>query len=165
MQNKMIVYNPKNGSEIKDFRWEGGAWKLEVNKMSKFPELVAKELLKRYGFLIEVKAEDVTKILKIMTAKMIPCPHCEQEFESEAKLKGHILGKHKVTEESKKILDSIPEAEVIVSKKAVNQTATKKLSIEEQEGILGDGWVGGGLEDDSGSSDISIKRPGDSGNF
>jgi len=165
MQSKVIIYNPKRGGEIKDFRWEGGAWKLGVNKMSKFPPTVAQELLKRYGFLVKVKAEDVGKFLKEMTAKMISCPHCEEyEAETEAKLQGHILGKHKVTKESKKILDNIPEAEVVLSKK-VRKEAKKELSIEEQEGIVGEGWTGGGLEDDAVSSDMTMKRPGDPGNF
>lgn len=161
---KTIVYNPRRGADIKDFRWEGGAWNLGVNKMAKFPSTVADELLKRYGFLSKVKAEEVAKILKQMTTKMIPCPHCEEyEAESEAKLKGHILGKHKVTEESKKILDSIPDANVVLSKRAMKQAPKRELSIEEQEGIMGEGWIGDGLEDDS--SDMKVKRQGDAGNF
>ncbi|KKK47302.1 hypothetical protein LCGC14_3156560 [marine sediment metagenome] len=113
MPAKVIIYNPKRGSDIKDFRWAGGVWKLGLNKMSKFPAEIAQEMLNRFRFLIKVQPEEVSDIVTEMTAKTISCPHCDKEYGSEAKLKGHILGKHKVTAESKKILDSIPDAQVV----------------------------------------------------
>jgi len=160
---KKIIYNPKNGASIKDFRWMSQKpWSLAVNTMAKFPDIVATELLNRYGFLREIKPEDIQKTLKLMEVKELKCEHCEFETNSEPALKAHMTTKHEITAKTQEIMDSIADAgEIEYLNKPVDQ------SIDFQEGIPKgerDGWYGAGLEEDVPTASMRGKKTG-GGNF
>lgn len=161
---EVIVYNPKNGSPIKNFAWANAKWEdLGVNEVKKYPAHVGQEMVKRFGFLREIKPEDLPIILQEMKAKSYKCPHCDFETNSKQKLQGHELGKHKLTKETKDALDGIKSA----GKVDVRPSSTPKgeMTIEEMEGIPDtkagevDNWYGGGLEVDKPTSMTQI-RPG-----
>ena len=71
MEQSTIVYNPRsyNGKStpsIKNFRFAGGKWgDLEPNSWKSYPEKVADELLRRYGFLRKVNPEDIKEVEKL----------------------------------------------------------------------------------------------------
>lgn len=151
-----IVYNPKTfegrPSQPINYLWERKRWKLGVNKIAKFPDHIAEQLLKNYGYLEEVEPEDLDNVKKRMAEKKYKCQHCDAEFETDKQLKGHELGKHKLSKENKEALKDIPEAEVEGTQyQKVAQQKQTAQSIEEQEGIGGEseGWYGAGLEDDA----------------
>ena len=80
----VIIYNPRTfegrPSQPIDFLWGGKIYKLAVNSMAKFEDEIAKELLKRYGFLEEVKPELLLDINKRMSSEVYKCEYCAAEF-------------------------------------------------------------------------------------
>lgn len=171
--DKVIVYNPRtfegNPSQpIKNYPENGKKWNLGVNQIGKFPTMVAEKLLKEFGFLREVKPEDVEKTMIEMKSKMHKCEHCSESFTSAQKLQGHLMGKHKLSKATKEVLSNIPEADGEVVPGAKNVIKTTPDAIEgipdTSKGEV-DGWYGGGLEDDTPDSSMKIIRPGQKGVF
>lgn len=166
---EVILYNPREGSDVTNFRWADSVWEdLKVNEMRAYPDYVADELLKRYGFLREVRPEDVSEIKELINSEIFDCPvrGCNYSTTDKKKLHGHMLGKHKMTDEAKKILKSVPKAEG----KTVVRRGQKKMTPEQMEGIPNtkkgevDGWYGEGLENDN-PGGMGVSRPGQPGHF
>jgi hypothetical protein len=160
-----IIYNPKDGAPIENFPWNMAKWNLQVNEMQKFPQETAEELLKRYGFLREVKPEKLPEVMQEMKSGNYKCEHCDYETFSKSKLRGHNMGKHKLTKEAKEALGNIKDARP--QKVKGSPFKKRKMSIEEQEGIGGadEGWYGKGLEDDVPNTSMQISKPGQAGRF
>lgn len=166
-----IVYNPKTGAPIKDFRWLGGRWQVGVNEMVKFPREVGIEILKRFGFLIRVTSENISDVKEMMKEYKFKCDvdGCDYGAETKKQLRGHKVGKHKYTKEVEEALKSVPEAKGQQVGSALPDNSSKSLSPEQMEGIPDtsrgdvDGWYGPGLEEDK--QFTSINTPGQSGRF
>lgn len=173
----VILYNPRNGKPIVDsedgpkpFLWNDGEWEpIGVNEMKKYPEDVAIELLKRYSFLQKVNPEDVEKIKELMTKEILNCEYCEYQTTDEKKMKGHMIGKHKVSEKTKETISNIPSAKGRPTGKVLRRVANP--TPEQMEGIpdtskgeVG-GWYGAGLEEDAPSGGMGVSRPGQPGHF
>lgn len=159
----VILYNPKlfdgKPSQPVSYLFERKYWKLGVNEIAKFPEQVAEGMLSTYGFLRKVNPEDLENVKKEMEDKPFKCEHCGAEFSTEKALQGHLMGKHKLSEESREFLKTIPE--VSIDEEFI---PAKKLAPEQEEGIPVKGtdkdgveWYGEGLEDDNLSD---IKKSG-----
>lgn len=148
----VIIYNPKlyGGKPCcpKNLLWDNKYWKLGVNKIAKFPDHVAEEMLKRWRHLERVEPEDLEHIKKRMAEKQFRCPHCPAEFEAEKQLQGHLLGKHKIKKETQEFLDSIPDAE---TSEFEGGKEKKEVTEEDITGISqGDqSFYGKGIEDDT----------------
>lgn len=122
----VIIYNPKmfegKPSQPISYPWEGKVIKLAVNDWAKFPDELGRELLKNYGFLEEVKPENLPDIQKRMTANVFVCEYCQAEFYSAKELTGHKTGKHKLSKETEDALKAIPEA--------IEKTTDKKPDLD-----------------------------------
>lgn len=153
----IVIYNPKNGSPIRDI-FQQAQYSLGVNELAKFPPQVAHYLKNKFHFLRQISPEDITAVKDEMRELPFKCEYCEVEYETEQKLNAHKLGKHKLSKESKEILDGIPEAKP-TGKVIVPQKSDDKMRIvspEEMEGIPVEGkdrdgveFYGGGLETDT----------------
>ena len=153
----VIIYNPKTfegkPSQPIDFLWEGKTYKLAVNDMAKFDDDISKEMLKRYGFLEEVKPEFLGDIKKRMSSEVYVCEYCKGEFYSPKELQGHMLGKHKLSKENADLLKSIPDDEAVrvasTPKKPAMEAAveTPDSGTTDSDGVK---WVGEGVEEDKG---------------
>jgi uncharacterized C2H2 Zn-finger protein len=167
-----IIHNPKsyNGKQtpdIKGFSWANSDWEeLKSNSMVRYPDHVAKELLRRYGFLERVFPEDVERVLSEMNSPEFPCEYCEEVFKSEKELSTHVLRTHKLSEEAKEKMKSIP----VAKERVVVGAKPKEANPEMSEGIPDtkkgevDGWYGPGLEEDMPDS-MDTKGVGHSGVF
>lgn len=165
-----ILYNPKrfNGMPCVPVRdvFMNKIYELKVNELKKFDPQVAKYLAGKFGFLQVILPEEVSRVKKTMEAGDYICEFCQAEFDTEKGLTMHKLGKHKMSEETKEALDSVPSAEPVGEVKPRGKK--KVLTPEEQLGIpSADGgydkdgveWVGAGLETDS-ASDMKVRIPG-----
>ena len=169
---EVILYNPRNGSSIKGFRWENNLWEdLLVNEMRSYPEQIANELLKRFEFLVEISPEKVADTTELMSKEILTCEvrGCDFTTTEEKRMVGHRLGKHKMSEESKKLMDAVPSSKGRVVSNGIG-VKTPQLSPEQIEGIPDtskgevDGWYGAGLEKDNPKS-MGIAKPGAAGRF
>ena len=164
-----ILYNPKrfNGSPsvpVKDV-FMNKIYELKVNEMAQFDSQVAKYLTTKFGFLEVVSPEQVPAVKQKMEAGEYACEHCNEVFDSEKKLQGHKLGKHKLSEEHQAALDSVPLAQPVGEVRP--RTRKRQISPEESEGIPGENqydkdgvqWVGAGLETDT-MTDMKPMVPG-----
>lgn len=172
----VLIYNPRNGSPIGNaegsFPWANAKWEgLMKNSIRRYPEHVAEELLKRYGFLVKVKPEDLPRIKEDMVKEYVSCDFCNWEGTPQ-QLEGHVKAKHRLDDKTQKILDEVPMAksEYVRAK----QVRLVPLTPEQMEGIPDtsdlnqqqsrDGWYGPGLETEFPASYKAIK-PGTPGNF
>lgn len=159
-----ILYNPKLGSDIKDYWLGGQKWNIPKNSLFRCDDdAIARHFLETYGFLRDIKVEELPEVKKEMEAKDFVCEHCKDEFSTEQKLRGHMLGKHKLSEENEKALEGIPSLE---PKGTVSLGSRKQLSGDEAEGIPDKGkdkdgvdWYGPGVEQDTVSAkDIMMRH-------
>lgn len=162
--DKIIIYNPKDGAEIKDI-YAKKIWIHDVNCVKKYEPELARYLLKKYGFLREIEPKALPALMKEMES-VYKCnfKNCHYETDDPKKLETHKLGKHKMTQEVKAIVDGVPDAssagDVIIPDK-------KKMSPEQMEGIPDtsrgekDGWYGPGWQADQvGSGMMKASKPG-----
>lgn len=121
-------------------------WSLGINQVAKFPNAVAREMERRFGFLRIVEPKDLLKVQEEMKAKLYKCDivGCDYETNSEKKLRGHKLGAHKVSRELEEVFDKLPAAQG----EKVQSLAKPGVSPEGIPDDEVDGWVGKGLEDD-----------------
>ena len=146
--DKVIIYNPRNGSEINE-TYAQDKWKHEVNTIKRYEPQLARYLLKKYGFLIEVEPGDIVKYRKLSEA-IIQCQSCDYVTDDPKKLMGHMAAKHKVTDE---IVDEYEKLE-IAEPVGKLRTVRVESSPESLEGIPDtksgekQGWYGEGLEND-----------------
>ena len=181
MMNKkhIILYNPKflgdlknrvvNTAKVKDMfaaREEGretgkiiekpGVYTLAPGEIKKFRVDVAEYLLKKYQFIVKVKPEEIEKVLKENKEKKFKCEYCAFQTDTRVALTGHTRT-HGVTDETKKILDEIPEAGpdafVIGAESSdsgkLEYTPLEKEGIPEKEGTVdkdGVEWYGEGVQ-------------------
>ncbi len=153
-----LIYNPRkyNGApcvDIIDYPFAGGTYTIKKNSVMRCEDdNLAKALLENFGFLEQIKVEQLPEIQKEMEDKDFKCEYCNKEFETEQKLHGHILGAHKLSAENEAALKDIP---TIGSKNSVAPTQPKE-SIDASEGIPNKGkdrdgveWYGEGVQEDS----------------
>jgi hypothetical protein len=165
-----IVYNPKryNGkpcSDIQTFPWAGDKWDgLKSGSMARYPDHVAKELLKRYGFLRRVMPEEIETVSKLISQPEHICEYCDEEFETDKALATHVLSIHKLSEEASKKMEAIPLAATVEVKGSKENIKMDSPELPDTKKGEVDGWYGPGLENDLPDS-IEIKRTGDAGVF
>jgi len=69
-------------------------WTLEAGTTKKFPEYVAKELLKTYEFLVTEEDTQVESVEEEVSTNPLVCKHCGQEAKNIKGLGLHIASKH-----------------------------------------------------------------------
>lgn len=155
-----IIYNPINGSVIKD-TFAKKVWIQETNTIKRYEPQLGAYLLKKYGFLVNVGLKDLEKYINL-TKCTYKCQECEFLTDTEEKLAKHIDKVHSANKESVELYKSIGEAESIGDyQPTVNN---KQMTPEQIEGIPDtkggevNGWYGGGLESDSIGSGMMKKR-------
>lgn len=164
-----VLYNPKkfNGAPcvpVTDIFFYN-RYTLGVNQMAQFEDQVGDYLLKKFGFLKEIKPEDIPKVKLEMEAKEFVCEFCKEEFATEQQLQGHKNGKHKLSKENQELLESIPVAAPV--ERVGRGPRSKMLSPDEVEGIPADGkkdrdgveWYGEGATEDT-LTDMRPRVPG-----
>ncbi len=159
-----IVYNPKKGASINKFPHDGRVWSLGINKMAKFPSNISAEMLRRFGFLRKVKPEDIVKIKEEMKSKDFNCEFCEYETDTQKRINMHKLAKHKMSKETRDLMDGIPAAAGTAVAGSISVGHDPNVSPEGIPLDERDGWVGAGLEDDTVTS-MATPKVGSKGVF
>lgn len=178
----IALYNPKylesKGSRIENtanvdrFVWSHAVWNLKVNEIKKFPDEVARGMLKNIPFLVEVTPKNVEKIKKEQAVKAFKCPECSFETDYKMALSGHMKS-HKKSGEHEQMLSGIEEA---APTRSYRNYKPKPVTPEQKEGIPdtsqgpaqdADGveFYGGGLQTDEPPSSMRIVRKGQPGVF
>lgn len=170
----VIIYNPKRYGgkpcpDINNFGWAGSQWQgLKANTMARYPDNIATEMLKRWGFLREIQPEDIAEVERKMSSPDFICEYCNQEFENMKALTAHKMGKHAISEELKEKMSKIPMAQGKMVGYGEKKTV---LTPEQQEGIPDtskgevSGWYGPGVEDDAPGRSMTAVRSGTKGSF
>lgn len=149
-----ILYNPKTGSDIKDYWFAQKKWNIPKNSLFRCEsDTIAQMFLDTYGFLRDVKPEEVATVKQEMETKDFICVHCKEEFSTEQKLRGHMLGKHKLSDEHEKMLDGIPvldagQESIPGDRKQVTGDAAEGIP-EKGKDKDGVDWYGPGVEKDT----------------
>lgn len=111
-------------------------------------------MLRLMEFLVEVTSKNIKDIKSEMVAKLFKCDRCDFETDTNISLLGHSR-KHKDEVENtdlQEVTEAVPQGNF--KSRAGN---SRKMSIEEEEGVGADGktdsdgtvWVGKGVEEDS----------------
>jgi len=148
----IMLYNPKQGSEINDIHAKK-VWNHKINQIKAYPKEFAEYLKAKYGFLQEIAPERLKDIKKLMKDKDFKCPYCDFETDNQRGLDLHIQKKHKIDDETKEVLDAV---EVVnVGMKPVkgesspegmeNIPDTSRGNVTDRDGVE---WYGEGYQDD-----------------
>lgn len=116
--SKKYLYNPKNGSPIKNWYDGTNYWNLEVGEVVAFPKDSGERLLKVYGFLQELSPEEFEiQLAKLEKAEPVKVkvafdgslqPKSEEELESDKK---ELNAKKEQVRELKKKVKGAKDAE------------------------------------------------------
>ncbi len=158
-----ILYNPKLGADIKNYWLGQKKWNIPKNSLFRCEDdAIARIFLDTYGFLRDVKPEEISTVKQEMEAKDFICEHCKEAFSTEQKLRGHMLGKHKLSEEHEKMLDGIPMLDPMgtVSLQERTQVTGDVAEGIPEKGKDKDGveWYGPGVEKDTISPQDTMVR-------
>jgi len=112
-------------------------YRLGINELKKFRTDIADYILGKYGFLQEIKPDEVDRVLKEMKDKQYKCKLCDFETDTPIALKGHMRS-HKLSEEAQKVLATIPEAKpeaYVVGAEFSGSGQTEFIRPEAMEGL------------------------------
>ena len=146
----IILYNPRNGSPIPPFKFDGQEYLDENNKETvlavgetvQFPDEVAYWMKKNWEFLEEVTPQ---KAKELKEDKGLKCEFCGNNFGLEKALQTHIEETHKKVEENEENLKEnlIPDIPVA---KTIPVEPNKSLSDRAQDDLTkDDSFYGPGL--------------------
>lgn len=164
-----IVYNPENGQDCANYLFEKSEIEgIKTGELKQYEDLVAEDMIERWGFLQILTADEAKKIIEKPKAKEFKCQYCNKEFDIKLALSGHMsTHKAEIEEAAKPAMDPniIPIAGSTQVSSATEASQPKQID-PTTNGTDRDGveWYGDGVKEQN-SSLAAVTPIGVGGHF